>query len=409
MGAMRMIRMNIRMIRITNLVIWTIVAIILYRQVVPLANLVRSFPLNDFSVYIDGTKAALNGENPYGMKFFDRYNYPPAATLFFVPLAFLPIELSEWLFTGVSILSVWLVVNWTLKILGWESGRAKKWLIFALCLKMFPVKLTLALGQVNLIILALIVGSFYFYKVGESRTFSRKVQPFEAISGILFGLATVIKLTPAPILIYFLLRKKWKVIKWSAATMAVLTTAGGLIFGWDLTKNYFLSVLPGLMGEVTRETVNASYMNQSVTAFLARMGIFGATNTFLRLVLSGGLLIFLIRSLLAWQGDSWFNFSQFWSFAVISTLFLPVFVWQHHYVFLMPGWIILLRAAVKSKRILDWLAVGSSYGLLNFYFSDANWLSGKNPLIISHFLLTGLVIGIVMTGGFGLISGRRIL
>ena len=397
------------MIRITNLVIWTIVAIILYRQVVPLANLVRSFPLNDFSVYIDGTKAALNGENPYGMKFFDRYNYPPAATLFFVPLAFLPIELSEWLFTGVSILSVWLVVNWTLKILGWESGRAKKWLIFALCLKMFPVKLTLALGQVNLIILALIVGSFYFYKVGESPTFSRKVQPFEAISGILFGLATVIKLTPAPILIYFLLRKKWKVIWWSTATISVLTVAGGLIFGWDLTKYYFVSVVPGLMGEITKETVNASYMNQSVTAFLARMGIFGATNTFLRLVLSGGLLIFLIRSLLAWQGDSWFNFSQFWSFAVISTLFLPVFVWQHHYVFLMPGWIILLRAAVKSKRILDWLAVGSSYGLLNFYFSDANWLSGKNPLIISHFLLTGLVIGIVMTGGFGLISGRRTL
>jgi len=398
------------MIRITNLVIWTIVAIILYRQVVPLANLVRSFPLNDFSVYIDGTKAALNGENPYGMKFFDRYNYPPAATLFFVPLAFLPIELSEWLFTGVSILSVWLVVNWTLKILGWESGRAKKWLIFALCLKMFPVKLTLALGQVNLIILALIVGSFYFYKVGESRTFSRKVQPFEAISGILFGLATVIKLTPAPILIYFLLRKKWKVIWWSTATISVLTVAGGLIFGWDLTKYYFISVVPGLMGEITKETVNASYMNQSVTALMARFGIFGNINTFVRVIVSGGLFLILMRSLIAVrQGDSRFDFSLFWSLVMILILVFPVFVWQHHYVFLMPGWIILLRAAVKSKRILDWLAVGSSYGLLNFYFSDANWLSGKNPLIISHFLLTGLVIGIVMTGGFGLISGRRIL
>ena len=94
---------------------------------------------------------------------------------------------------------------------------------------------------------------------------------------------------------------------------------------------------------------------------------------------------------------------------MILILVFPVFVWQHHYVFLMPGWIILLNTAIKSKQPINWLVVAVSYGLLNFYFSDANWLSGKNPLIISHFLLTGLVMGIVMTGGFGLISGRRIL
>ena len=63
-----------------------IVAIILWRQVVPLGQLILNFRLNDFSVYLDGTRAALEGLNPYQLKFFDRFNYSPAATLFFIPL-----------------------------------------------------------------------------------------------------------------------------------------------------------------------------------------------------------------------------------------------------------------------------------------------------------------------------------
>jgi len=379
-----------------------IVAIILYRQVIPLANLVKNFPLNDFSVYMDGTKAALSGENPYKLKFFDRFNYPPAAALFFIPLSKLPIQLSEWIFTTVSVISLWLTVSWTLKILDWEPTRPVKWLIFALSWRIFPVKLTLALGQINIIILMLIVGSFYFC---EGLAFRRKARPFKALSGVLLGLAIVLKLTPAPILIYFLLRKKWKVIKWSAATMAVLTTAGGLIFGWDLTKNYFLSVLPGLMGEVTRETVNASYMNQSVTALLARVGIFGASSTFIRLIFSGGLLLFIIIkwiffTKIAKVHEKHENFLFFWGLAAISILFLPVFVWQHHYVFLLPAWIVLLNIAAGSRRLFDWIVVIISYCLLNFYFQDANWLSGKNSLMISHFLVTGTGMLILMMTKF---------
>jgi alpha-1,2-mannosyltransferase len=391
-----------------NSALWLIVAIILYRQIAPLTSLVKNFPLNDFSVYIDGTKAMLGGENPYQLKFFDRFNYPPVAALFFAPLTFLPVNAAELIFTVISILSVWLTVVWTLKILRWEAAGPVKWLIFVLCLKMFPVKLTLALGQINLIILMLIVGSYCFCRTKGLTLAYAKVRPYEILSGVLFGLATVIKLTPAPILIYFLIRKKWRVVGWCVATFAFLTVAGGLFFGWDLTKYYFVSVVPGLMSEVTRETINASYMNQSITALLARVGIFGFVNTSIRLLLSGGMLLIVIRSLLGVrQGDSLLKFSYFWSSAMVAILFLPVFVWQHHFVFLLPAWIILLRIAVKSNRIFDWPAVGISYGLLNFYFSDANWLSGKNPLIISHFFLTGLVMWIFMAGGFGLKSGRR--
>ena len=370
-----------------NWLLWLIVAIILYRQVIPLANLVKYFPLNDFSVYIDGAKTVLDGENPYKLKFFDRYNYSPAATLFFVPLASLPIELSEWLFTILSVVSVWLTVSWILRILDWEPDRVVKWLIFAASLKMFPVKLTLVLGQINLIVLALIVGSYYFVKIRKRDT----------VSGILFGLATILKLTPLPLLIYFLLRKKWKAIWWFGATVAALTAAGGLIFGWGLTEYYFKTVLPSLMGEVTKATVNASYMNQSITALMARFGVFGNLNSAIRLGISFILGIKVIKIIKAInEEEKTKEFVAFWNLAIIALLFLPVFVWQHHYVFLLPAWIVLLNIAVKNKRLFDWIVVGISYGSLNFYFHDANWLSGKNPLMISHFLVLGVIMWLLM-------------
>jgi len=380
--------------------LWLIVAIIIYRQIVPLANLVKDFPLNDFSVYIDGTKASLNRQNPYAIKFFDRYNYPPAATLFFIPLAFLPINLSELIFIIASIASVWFSVSWTLAIINWKPSRPIKWLIFALSLKMFPVKLTLALGQINLIILMLIVGSFYFC---ESLVLHRKAEPFQILSGILLGLAIVLKLTPAPILIYFLIRNKWKVIKWSTVTIAVLTAAGGIVFGWDLTRYYFVSVVPGLIGEVTRETVNASYMNQSVTALMARFGIFGNLNSAIRLgtSLAAGIIIINIIRVIK-DEEIIKKFRSFWSYTVIVMLILPVFVWQHHLAILVPSWLIIVYRAIRTKSWQWWVIAAATYLLLNFHIEDGNLVPELPVILSSHFLFTSVFVGLTgFMAGFG--------
>ncbi|MBI2309821.1 DUF2029 domain-containing protein [Candidatus Collierbacteria bacterium] len=389
-------------------IILLIVAIILYRQVVPLANLVKNFPLNDFSVYIDGTKATLNGENPYKLKFFDRYNYSPATTLFFLPLAAAPTELSEWLFTVLSVVSLWLTVSMTLRILNFDrsspSSQAErsvvegsrgslviKWLIFTLCLKMFPVKLTLALGQINLIVLALIVGSYYFVTIRKKDT----------VSGILFGLATILKLTPAPILIYFLIRKKWKVVNWYVFTFAFLTVMGGFVFGWDLTKYYFVSVVPGLMGEVTKETVNASYMNQSITALIARFGVFGNLNSAIRLGISFILGVRAIRIIkIIKTGTTRNDFIDFWHLTIIVLLFLPVFVWQHHYTILIPVWIVLIAKFIQTKKFKDLAIVGLTYFLLIFYIKDPYLPLQLNPFLSSHFLTSGLIFLILNLKSF---------
>ncbi|MBI5356976.1 DUF2029 domain-containing protein [Candidatus Collierbacteria bacterium] len=387
-----------------NKLILLIVAIILWRQVIPIGQLIMNFRLNDFSVYLDGTKSALSGANPYQLRFFDRFNYSPAATLFFIPLTLIPENTAEFLFTAISAFSLLLTIKMIFELLKIKLSPSIFWLIFVLALKTYPSKLTLALGQINLIILGLIVGSYYFCEIYKGRTLRSKVRPFEALSGILFGLAAILKLTPAPLLIYFLFRKRWRTVWWFMVTIGILTIAGISVFGWDLTYYYYFKTIPQLMNENTRTTLNGSYMNQSVTALLGKFGIFGELNSITRLGISGILGVFFLNDYLyrfrvkpgmtgVTKGIK--DFISFWNLTVITMLFLPVFVWQHHYVFLIPLWVILVAKLIKTKKMLDLAISGLAYFLLIFYFKDSYLPLRLNPLLSSHFLTTAVLFMIL--------------
>ena len=363
-----------------------IVAIILWRQIVPLWQLVMNFRLNDFSVYLDGTKSALKGINPYQLRFFDRFNYSPAATLFFIPLTLIPENTSELIFTAISISSLLLSIKIIFELLKIKIPFPLFLLVFALALKTYPSKLTLVLGQINLIILALIMGSYYF-----------RAKPFEALSGIFLSLATIFKLTPAPLIIYFLFRKKWKTVLWFTVTVAFLTLLGISVFGWDLTYYYYFKTIPQLMNENTAATLNGTYMNQSITALLGKFGIFGGLNSVIRLGISLGLAIKIINIIKVIKTKEKIQeFILFWNLVVIIMLFLPVFVWQHHYTILIPVWIVLAAKFIKTKKMKDLAMSGLTYFLLIFYIKDPYLPSQLNPLLSGH-LLTSAMIFLVLS------------
>ena len=417
-----------------------IVAIILWRQVVPLGQLILNFRLNDFSVYLDGTRAALEGLNPYQLKFFDRFNYSPAATLFFIPLTLIPENTAEFVFTAISILSLFISIKIIFELLKIKISPSLFWLIFILALKTYPSKLTLVLGQMNLIILGLVVGSYYFCKArlqrpaaGGTYNDGEKDDRDYVLSGISLGLATILKLTPAPLIIYFLFRKKWKIILWSAITVIVSTLIGIAVFGWDLTYYYYFKAIPQLMTENTPETLNGSYMNQSVTALLGKFRIFGELNSMIRIGISGILTIFFVipayagiylnnylyrfrvpptlavrlQELFVHDSRGAFRraskpgmtrmtgetrgFVSFWNLAIIAMLFLPVFVWQHHYTILIPIWIILTAKFISTKKVKDLTVAGLTYFLLNFYIKDPYVPAQLNPFLSGHFLTTAII------------------
>lgn len=347
----------------------SIASFILLRQIIPISKLILDFPLNDFSVYLDGTKATLAGKNPYLLKFFDRYNYPPAATIFFMPLTKIDVNTVEFIFTTLSVISLWLVVSMSLSVLTVHLHWTTRLLLFALVLKTFPVKLTLVLGQINIIILFLVIGSWFMEK---------RKKPL--LGGMLLGLATAIKLTPGPLVLYFLIRKRWSFILWFLATVVVLNLFGIAFFGWPMTQYYYTVHLPVLLSETTPDMLNLTYMNQSLLALLGRLGIFRGLGTTIQYG------IVALTTLLAVSKLKGFRF--FSAFLIIVFLLLPSFVWQHHFVALIPAWLMLVSQAVKRPRPLWTLAAILGYGLLNVSMKDPYLPSRLHPLLASHFTVT---------------------
>lgn len=369
-------------LRLGSPAILVITGVILYRQVLPIFNLIRQFPLNDFSVYIDGVRDSLANKNPYELRYFDRYNYSPAASVIISPLVFFPVDFAEILFTTLSIVSLWGTLGISLDLLGWKTSRPVKWLLFALILKTYPVKLTLALGQINLIIMYLIIKSYLCYK--ENKSYK---------AGIMLAMASILKLTPAPLILFFAIKKQFKLLAGWLVTCLLFTLAGLLLFGNNLTFFYWTKVVPGLMGEVTPDTLNLTYMNQSVTALLGRMGVFGNLNSITKgLFAACSLGIFLYRGYKSHRSNrkDAQDFIEYWVVTMIVMLLLPVFVWQHHLVFLVPAWLILVSVATASRQWLDWIIAGAAYLALNFYFPDSNILSRFHPVVAGHFLLVTL-------------------
>lgn len=106
--------------------------------------------------------------------------------------------------------------------------RLACYIIFALLFT--PTLRSLLLGQVNPILLLLLSGAFFSYMRGK-----------QSIAGILVGIAASVKIFPAFILLFFAIRKDWKAVGASIATMLVIHVLIVLCFGMPLLTGYFQS------------------------------------------------------------------------------------------------------------------------------------------------------------------------
>ncbi len=325
-----------------------------------LFRLIRDFPLNDFSVYMNGVEHTLSG-NPYTQKFFDYYNYPPAATLLFYPFSLLPINTAEFLFTALSLLSALVIVFLLFRLTNQKLTFHFSLFTFYLLLRFSPTRLTLTLGQVNLIVLLLILLAFHWRK--------------SWLGGISLGLAFILKFTPVFLLLFFVLKKHWGVILGFLYTVILLHFLAILAFGWNLTGYYYLEVLPKLLTQTGLYTAQLTYMNQSLTALLGRLGIFDLYHTLIKLAAILPLLWLLSRRRL--------DFTTYALFLMFMTIFLPTFAWQHHYVFLIP--------AIFLLGIRHW-ALGISAYLLLTITIGLTFPVYANPFIHSHLFLSAAAI-----------------
>jgi alpha-1,2-mannosyltransferase len=214
-------------------------------------------PAVDLGVFRAGGAAVLGGLPVYagpvsaGLDF----TYPPLAALLFVPLAVLPFPVTQFLVTCINLAALGLVA-W----LSRTPGRARAGLVplaVGLLFWMEPVRTSVYLGQINLILLALVLCDL---RRGDQRR----------SKGIGVGIAAGIKLTPLIFLPYLLVTRRFRAAGVTVATFSGTVLLGFLVLPRDAARYW----LTGMFADASRvyPTV-ASPHNQSLHGMLARLGV----------------------------------------------------------------------------------------------------------------------------------------
>lgn len=236
-----------------------------------------------------------------------------------------------------------------------------------------PVYHTLYLGQVNLFLLALVMTDIWRAARGRR-------------AGLGVGLAAAIKLTPAIFILVFLLtRRTWD------AVIAAGTFASCALIGYLVDPGASRLYWTRLFYDTSR--VGATYIsNQTPYAAAARIlgGVSHVGSWYLAIPLILGGLGLAVAAALA-RRDDWLGAA-----AVTGTTSLLVspISWTHHWVWIMPALIVLLRGGTASR-------IAAACGYLLFALAPMWWtpwsgarsesgFHGLVTLTANCFLIAGL-------------------
>lgn len=185
------------------------------------------------------------------------FTYPPLAALLFVPLAVLPFPVAQVLVTGINLAALGFAAWLSMTAL---PGRPLARLVplgMGVLFWMEPVRTSVYLGQVNLVLLVLVLWDLLR---GDHRR----------SKGIGVGIAAGIKLTPLIFVPYLLVTRRFR-----AAGVAVATFLGTVLLGFLMlpgdAARYWLT---GMFSDASRiYPAVASPHNQSLHGMLARLGV----------------------------------------------------------------------------------------------------------------------------------------
>jgi alpha-1,2-mannosyltransferase len=327
--------------------------------------------LIDFGVYYEAVKTTFSGFNPY-LYLYQKtipFNYPPSFISLFTPLTSISPHLSQILFTIISILALILSVN-ILFCFFPAKYHKYKYLILALTFQNFPTKFTLVMGQINLIVLLLLILAFYKEKKGNWLQ-----------SGLFWGLAISLKLTPVFLIVYFLVKKEFKLILTGLLTFLILTLFSITLF--PHTQSYYSRVLPSLL---SMQNLSPVLYDQSLQAFLTRLNLGKFSKTIADLAVLT-LLAMIIWKYIKKKGNNRFQDLNFYSALLILMTIGSSFAWQHHFVTLFPAFICQSIHVLRNRNIKRGLLLLICAILVGYHFPEIANPSTSNPLLVSHTLL----------------------
>ena len=183
-------------------------------------------PEMDFQVYRMGGRHIL-GSGLYSsqIEVLGRhlsFTYPPLAALLFWPISHLSVFAGQVLWDAINLAA--LIALIAVSIAAARSGRlgSSDWrtalaLLLPVALLLYPVRSDLALGQINIVLILMIVVDLTTELSWRGHSFPH---------GVLVGLAAAIKLTPLVFIPYLVVSRQWRAA--GNATLSFILVTGAL-------------------------------------------------------------------------------------------------------------------------------------------------------------------------------------
>ncbi len=333
---------------------------------------VFAWSFEDLAVYRQAGAAVLHGHSPYAAGATLPFTYPPFAAVVFLPfqaIGAVPAAVSISLLSAGSLVVV-------LRM----SARAWPWptlIVLGLaCVALEPVLRTFRLGQINLVLVALVMLDVFLLP--------------RRWRGGLTGVAAGLKLTPGIFVLYFALRRDWPALIRSAAGFALTIAVSSAVAphpSWQFWTRLWYN--PDHVGGV------AYVDNQSLFGVLVRLTRSQHPARWLVLLLdliALGLAVLAARRQLS-GGD---ELAAVTCVGMAGLLVSPV-SWSHHWIWLIPALFVLWRHRQWFGLVL---LAGVGY-LAPQWFTPAGGLrefhqNGWQELLCASFPLVGLIFLVLM-------------
>ena len=311
----------------------------------------------DLDIYRIGVQVWMAGGDMYGPLPLPTngpplpFIYPPFAAIAMVPLTVVPYGVAFTLQLIASVASLALCIALAIRVAwpagGWRAAVVLGVPALAAMLLIEPVAQTFAFGQINLVLMVLVLADCLAPRTWWPR-------------GLLLGLAAAIKLTPGGLVLYFLVRRDWKAAGVAVVTGIVATAIGFLVDAGSSIRYWFVR------GPAAGVSGSTFFSNETVQAVLARQEVPEPWFTVLWLLIVAGLLALAIPVIR--RAEPVVALSATAAVVLMAT---PT-AWSHHWVWVVPALVGITAHALRYRSVV-WAAVAAVIAAV-FYIAPFRWM-----------------------------------
>jgi alpha-1,2-mannosyltransferase len=340
----------------------------------------------DLGVYRGAVRSWLDGHPLYA---YHRrhshygFTYPPFAALTMIPSVLVKAPAAEAIATTASVLVVggttWWLVAPVARRAGWTPWFAVG-LALPLTFLMEPIRDTLGFGQVNLLLVGLVLADVLALQRGRRW------------AGVGIGLATAVKLTPGVFLLYLALTRRRR-----AAATAVGAFVAASLLALVVDPRTSVRFWTTTLWETHRVGRLDKTANQSILGVLARLALPKPPDRALWAVLAAAVLVFAMwRAVRArWRGDELAGVTLA---GLAGCLVSPV-SWTHHLYWVVPAAVVLVDVAVTRAGRARIRAAAGAVVVVGVFCSSLIWYFARSHGNVH----LGGALGAVVENGYFLV------